>query len=365
MKKKKLTLLLCSLSLLTYLFLVLAPHFPNFIEKVYSRGINHFTTMIISQLTGLFPFSVVEIGLYALILFVLFDLFYHFYLLIKQPKQWKKTLVSLCLPLLNIACLLWIILSSTWLLNYSRVPLEVSLELKSSKHPKEDLTELYAYLISELNTLRPLVEEDKEGYMMIPGGYQSVFERVPKVYDNLSKQYPIFKGHYGKAKSILASPLMNYTGLTGIYAPFTREANINTAILPQTIPSTTLHEMGHQRGFAEEEACNFLAYLASTYSGDADIRYSGALLALACTSQALYKTQYDTLVLLNQTIDEKVMKDIQQNNDFWQSYEGQVEEVSSSINNSYLKANGISDGVESYGRMVDLLLDYYVTYIKP
>lgn len=36
-----------------------------------------------------------------------------------------------------------------------------------------------------------------------------------------------------------------------------------------------------------------------------------------------------------------------------------MKEISNSVNNTYLKANGQEDGVKSYGRMVDLLLAEY------
>jgi len=365
MKKYRTTFLLCFLSLCTYGLLQIAPHFPTFMETFYSRGINHFTTQWISRLTGLFPFSVAEIGIYCLILYFILHISYRIFHCLKAPHTWKKQLQSWFFQTLHIAFVIWIILGGSWLLNYARVPLENSLNLKSSENPHEDLIDLYTYLITELNHIRPEVSENVEGYMTIDGGYLSVFKRAPKVYEALSKDYPLFDGSYGPPKSILISPLMNYTGLTGIYVPFTREANINTATLPQTIPSTTLHEMAHQRGFAEEEACNFIAYLASTYSTDADFRYSGTLLALAYTSQTLAKVDYNALVTLNQTLNKDVMNDILQNNAFWDSYEGSIEEISNSLNDTYLKANGVSDGVESYGRMVDLLLSYYVTKIAP
>lgn len=365
MKKHFVTFLLVFLSLCTYFLLRIAPYFPNFIERYFSRGINHYMTLWISQLTGLLPFSLAEIGLYGLILYFILHILYRLYASIKAPKTWAHQLLHWFLQTLNIAAVLWLIFAWSWDFNYYRIPLETTLGLDQYENHSEDLTQLYRFLIEDLNTLRPQVSETPDGYMTIEDDFDSLYLRANEVYQKLSQDYPIFKGSYGHPKSILASPLMNYTGLTGIYAPFTREANINTAILPQTIPSTTLHEMAHQRGFAEEEYCNFIAYLASTYAQDADFRYSGDLLALAYTSQALAKTNYDALITLNQTIDPAVMKDIQQNNDFWQSYQGTVEKASTSLNNSYLKANGVSDGVESYGRMVDLLLAYYISVIQP
>ena len=47
------------------------------------------------------------------------------------------------------------------------------------------------------------------------------------------------------------------------------------------------------------------------------------------------------------------------NNAFWQQYEGKISEASSRVNDTYLKANSQTDGIQSYGRMVDLLLGYY------
>ena len=365
MKKHRLTWFLCLLSLLTYVFLQTAQYFPSFVETFYSRGINHFMTSFISRLTGFLPFSLAEFGLYGLILYFLIHILYRIFKCLNHPNTWKLQIKSWLFHTLNLICFMWLIFTWGWTFNYSRIPLQTLLNLKASDAPEADLVGLYQYLISDLNALHSQIIQDDKGYMIIEGGYQSVFERAPKVYDSLSIDYPIFKGKYGAPKSILASKLMNYTGLTGIYAPFTREANVNTATLPQTIPATTLHEMAHQRGFAEEEACNFIAYLASTYTDDIDFKYSSTLLALAYTSQALAQIDCSTLVTLNQTIDAGVMKDIQQNNAFWKSYAGSVEEVSTSLNNTYLKANGVSDGVKSYGRMVDLLLSYYVTFIQP
>lgn len=359
MKKYWFSWILYLLSLLTYCLLQVAPHYPIFIETYFSKGINHWMTLHLSHLTGLIPFSLAEFGLYALILYFLIHTLYRFFACCKHFTQAGHHLKKWFFQTLNVLCILWLIFAWSWDFNYYRIPLETSLNLNVAPKTTAELAALYQSLISDLNTIRPQVQEDANGYMVMNGDFNSTTQRAAAIYDDFSKDYPLFKGHYGKPKSIVASPLMNYTGITGIYAPFTREANLNTAVLPQTLPVTMLHEMAHQRGFAQEDYCNFIAYLASTYSTDPDFRYSGDLLALAHTSQALAKADYQTLLALNQTIDPAVMRDIKQNNAFWKSYEGSIEKASTSLNNHYLKANGVTDGVQSYGRMVDLLLAYY------
>ena len=56
-----------------------------------------------------------------------------------------------------------------------------------------------------------------------------------------------------------------------------------------------------------------------------------------------------------------VRRDLQADNIFWDKYSGKVQKISNQVNNTYLKSNGQSDGTESYGRMVDLLLAEYKT----
>ena len=49
-------------------------------------------------------------------------------------------------------------------------------------------------------------------------------------------------------------------------------------------------------------------------------------------------------------------RDLAQRAEHWAKYEGPVQDVSNAANDTYLKANNQSDGMRSYGRMVDLLL---------
>lgn len=364
MKKYKLTLWLFITSLITFILYSLASHFPTFIETYYSRGINHYTIQLLSHLTGWLPFSLLEFGFYTLILYFILHILYRLIKMLQAPNMWKSQLITWCVHTLHILCILWLSFVLGWGFNYFRQPLSTSLHLKMSATPREDLIDLYAYLIKNANAIRPYLKEDPSGYMTISDSFNSVRNRASIGYKVLGDNYLFFNGSYAKPKSLLISPLMNYTGITGIYSPFTGEANINTAILPQSLPATILHEMAHQRGFAKEAECNFIAFLACTMHPDIDFQYSGYLLAIAYTSQTLAQLDYEALINLNQTFSEKVMNDINNNNFFWKQYAGPIEKASSTVNNSYLKANGIKEGTANYGEMVTLLLNYYVTYLK-
>ena len=55
-------------------------------------------------------------------------------------------------------------------------------------------------------------------------------------------------------------------------------------------------------------------------------------------------------------LSEPIIADLEENNEFWNRYEGEVAEVQEKVNDAYLKANGQVHGVQSYGRVVDLML---------
>ena len=75
--------------------------------------------------------------------------------------------------------------------------------------------------------------------------------------------------------------------------------------------------------------------------------------------QALYGADPDTYFSLNAGLNDGVLQDLSVNNQYWKQFEGPVSDVASSVNDAYLKANQQQDGVQSYGRMVDLLLADY------
>jgi len=359
MKKYGLTIILILLSLIGYLLTLITPHFPSFMEHYYSQGINKLYRQGLSLFFGLFPFSVYEFLLYGVILIVLASFCYRFYQILIKRTHWKKHLSKWLIHILNFALVLWCLLIYTWTLNYSRLPLENTMSLELSTHSTEELADLYSHLIEKLNALSFEVTRDENGYMTIPGGYQNVFPRTKDAYEALSKDYPQFGGRFGNPKPVTLSKLMVHTNITGIYSPFTSEPNVCTAILPQDLPATAIHELAHLRGIAPEDEANFVATLTCTYSQDVDFKYSGYFLALIHASNALYKASPETLYALNASLNEAVRLDLEHHNAFWQSYQGTTSKISSTLNDSYLKANGVADGEASYGRMVDLLLAYY------
>ena len=115
-----------------------------------------------------------------------------------------------------------------------------------------------------------------------------------------------------------------------------------------------------------EDEANYIAYRTCMASDSIDLQYSGTMLALIHTGNALYRQDAERYYELYRAhISESVSKDLIANNEYWDQFEkpmvGEttVGEIADKVNDAYLKANDQQDGTKSYGRVVDLLLAEY------
>jgi hypothetical protein len=189
---------------------------------------------------------------------------------------------------------------------------------------------------------------------------RNTFERAGDGYRAAAAEFAAL-GDFepGRPKPVLSSALMSYAGITGIYFPITAEANVNTDITDAEIPFTICHELAHQLGYAREDEANFIAWIACVNSPYEDYRYSGALMALTNTLNALYERDRAAWDRIRGACSPAVNADLNATGRYWQRYEGPVSEISETINDTFLRTNGQTDGVQSYGRMVDLIIAYY------
>ena len=119
--------------------------------------------------------------------------------------------------------------------------------------------------------------------------------------------------------------------------------------------------IGIQLLFKREDEANYIAYLACSQSDALEFQYSGALMAWIYSTNLLWEYALDVYQELQDSLRLEVRKDLKDNTEFWDRYDGAVAEVADKVNDTYLKANKQTDGVESYDRMVDLLMADYLS----
>ncbi|HSN66438.1 MAG TPA: DUF3810 domain-containing protein, partial [Fusibacter sp.] len=324
----------------------------------FASGINKWTIELMSLVTGFFKYSIAEFVLYGHVLAA------PIVAILLIIKLFKGGLLKSILRILQYLSVLYVAFMLLWGFNYNRISISEIMGFEVMTYSTEELAELTESLIASANTLRIHQLEDSEGVMVSAGTYKEIFARAHEGYNALGKSVKALSGPYGRPKPVFASELMLYTGITGVYFPYTAEANVNVAVPDLLLPATTLHEMAHQRGIAPEDEANFVAYLTAIKHPDKDFNYSGTVLALIHTMNALYAQDSELAMTLRKTYSEGLDRDMAYYSRFWKAYEGRTNEVADQVNDTYLKASGETEGVKSYGLMVDLLLGYYYS-MKP
>ncbi len=334
------------------------PHFPEFTEYVFSRGIFRLISVPLGMLSSLFPFSLTEVAAVAALPVLI-------WLIVRLVRKMKTAPSRARLAakvgqaagwVLSTAFLLYMVLHG---LNFYRLPVSDLMGLDTSPKSAEYLQAVCIDLATKASAAREKVPKDGEGNVLSNGSNTDVLWNAGKGYEALENKYPFLWGAVKRGKPVHLSHWWSYTGITGMYFPFFAEANVNVDQPVFDIPATAAHELAHTRGFAREDECNFFACLACFHHPCADYQYSGYLMAYVYCANALYAYDQDLWLATREYCSDGMKADLKQRNDYWEQFEGQVQEISDSINNSFIEIQGDNDGVLSYDRVVELLLAYY------
>ena len=322
----------------------------------YSEYIYPWIVSSVGRIFGVFPFSVAELLLYAGILLLIGVTVRIIYRLIKKKAE-KKEGIRYLQRLGITALILAVVYMTNCGINYRRNSFVESIGLKEDTYTVDELKVVCEDLTEQVNTYAGQVERDADGVMVLSGNER---EEAVAAMEHLGEKWDVLAGYYPKPKPLTFSAFLSVQNLTGIYSPFTVEANYNQDMTPYNIPFTACHELSHLRGFMQEEEANFIAWLACKDAPEAELRYSGSMLAWIHCMNVLYEEDRAAWSEIREKLSDEAGTDLRANSEFWDEWDGTVAEVSEQINDNYLKANGQKDGVQSYGRMADLVVAYYL-----
>ncbi len=244
--------------------------------------------------------------------------------------------------------------------------------ISEETYTTSQLLDVYEKLIEQTNEASAQVQRDEDGKFILTADLD---DTAAAALENISGDYPILKGFYTKPKPVINSYFMSQQYLMGVYFPFTLEANYNKLMYASNKPETVVHELAHTQGIILEDEANFVAFLACSQSDNAEYRYSGYLSALKYVRTRAFDAVADKDPALRERLDEMethidygIWVDMFENQAYWQGVQedddaiipsSTVNELADAAMNGSLKFNGVADGKDSYGRMVDLLLNYY------
>ncbi|MCI9155979.1 MAG: DUF3810 domain-containing protein [Lawsonibacter sp.] len=272
----------------------------------------------------------------------------------RAPLPFLRRLVTLG------AAWLWLWAGLCWLWNAAYyVPSFAQREsLETVPYSVEELAAVTEYFARQAAALAPQVPRDEAGHFA--SERSDCFDNGIVIYRNIAQEFPSLNIKAVKAKPLLCSRLQSILGFTGIYFPFTGEANVNTDAPACLLPATIAHEMSHQRMVSSELEANFVGIAACTSCDDVVFQYSGYLLGLINLCNALYPVAPDAWRgIVEQTFNRELTTDWSDNNEYWAALKSPAEDMAGDIYDGFLKSNNQELGIRSYGACVDLLVNYF------
>lgn len=354
MDNKKTYKILTVLLIMQWAFLRIIAQYPEAIEKYYANGLYPHISMFFNLLFGWIPFSIGDI-LYALLFIVIIK---NIFTAIKNNKlHLKSTLFKIG----GIISILFFVFHLNWGLNYFRQPVNNSLNFEKEKYDINELVNFTENLILKINQVQLSITENDTIVVDNKLNKKEINEISYQVYRQFQNIYPQYSHENLKVKYSLFSLPLTYMGFAGYLNPITNEAHVNSLIPKNTYPMVVCHELAHQIGIASESEANFIGYLAATNSNDVYFNYSGYLMALRFCLFEIFQKDPIKFEALKIELNKGILKDIQQSEEFWESYQNWSEKYFKTFYDNFLKANKQIDGLKSYNKVVVLLINYHKT----
>ena len=298
------------------LLLILAVFFQFLARNVngfaqwYATSIYRILVTIISRVCSVFPFSIVEILLYVLLVVLAAGVMRGIYRICRKTEKAS----TIALKGSSWVCLLvgglFFIYTMTCGINYHRTSFAEEAGITDAEYSQEELVQLAEYLTEEVNELADTVPRTKEGIFVLKGNTK---KEAVRSMEHLAETYSVLEGYYPNPKPVWISEILSYQHLTGVYSPFTIEANYNADMTDYNIPFTMCHELSHLRGFMSEDEANFIAYLSCIKSESEEFRYSGFLSGWLYVINALHKDVTERLLQINPGLANQARKILDQN----------------------------------------------------
>ena len=250
-------------------------------------------------------------------------------------------------PVVVCAAVFYVWFEVAWGLNYARVPIERRLRYEPSRVTPAAVRALGTRAVTEANAT--YAEAHATGFPQAGEMPPSLVRAFHEVEHRLGRSQPTTPG---RPKKTMLAIFFRASGVDGMHAPFLLETLINPDLTPPERPAVLAHEWAHLAGYAPEADASFVGLLAALRA-DAPSRYSAWLALVDDVASQLPAGERRQLLDRLETgprgdrraILERLTARIEV-----------VARASWSTYDQYLKAQGVREGIESYSRVVQLLL---------
>lgn len=332
--------------------------FSPMVEAVYSRTLFPGVRHALDHSFGLLPFSAIYFLIILIPVWLVWGIYRH------RGKRvrlgWLRRGGWLLVRMLAVSGLTVTTGYWFWGFNYDRVPLDRQLSLELRPLDEGMIRSRILDMAGQLTLARaqiPRISSAPLNHGDLPVDLEGM----------LRSSFTMVLGELGypaagrvRLRFLFPGSLLMRLGIAGFYFPFTGEANLPDSLTPEEIPFAAAHEMAHAHGFADEGEANLVAFLVCIGSQVPVIRYSGYMGYFDYIAMEYYRISVTEYRRLLEGLPEGVRADMRQTRDNWKRHRSWLTRIGSTVNNLYLKSQGVKEGILSYNRLLVL----YEGYLK-
>jgi hypothetical protein len=240
---------------------------------------------------------------------------------------------------------LWFLLA--WGLNYARLPLEDAIGYDPARVTPGALQALAERATVEVN--RTYADGHRAGFPAlreVPPALVTAMHALERRLGRPTRTTP------SRPKRTLLAPFFRASGVDGMHAPFLLETLLNSDLTPPERPAVLAHEWAHLAGYAAEDDASFVGLLAALHA-DPGSQYSAWLALFADAVGQLPRAAQQPLVA---RLEPGPQADRRAIHARLQLRVEPVARASWETYDRYLKTQGVREGIQSYSRVVQLLL---------
>ena len=344
---------------LTVLLIKLVSNYLSFTNDVLT-ALGQFLSQLLSSFSSQFSFSIGDVFYTILALIGIVFLGVVIRLLLKRnyPAIGKKLSY-----LFYFLSLFYLFFHLVWGFNYYKTPIKESYDVElDSLDELKQLADLY-YLRAKM--YREQVQEDERGVFKINLTQEQINQELEKSALKVKDKYPeieFVNRIQTNLKPSLYSEIFSHLGVLGYYNPFTSESQYNIKMPDSKLLFTKLHESAHQFGFATESEANFVGFVIGIESTHPEFQYASNFKAMrSILNRILWLDPIFVKSYVELRYTEGMKRDRAYEMEINEKYTGKSGDAFSLMNEAFLKMNN-QEGLESYGRFVELLVGFNRKY---
>ena len=240
---------------------------------------------------------------------------------------------------------LWFL--AAWGLNYARPPLESQMPFDAARITPQTVRVLAEHSIRRAN--QTYTAAHAAGFPSIDARPARLIEALHQVEHEFGRPRPTV---FATPKWSILTPFYRASGVSGQLGPFFLETLLNPDLTGPEREATLAHEWAHLSGYAPESDASFIGLLAALRAGPS-AEYSAWL---DLVSESANQLQPVTQRVVLQQLEAGPRRDQDAIRERLTKLVRPVERAAWSTYDQMLKSQGVEEGVQSYSRVIQLLI---------